>query len=372
MARRNDRERQSLAVADWPALDRALLAAAFQPGDLLDGSGPGARLSPATRRKRAYGYGRWLRFLARQGGLDPALPPAARVTPVHVARYVEALRRTMALSSVRNALEDLTAMLALLQPGTAIPGWLRSMLGRITRLATPVRPVQPRLVPVQQLYAAGLAAMREADAAERAGRSRRCAGAFRDGLAVALLAACPLRRRSCASLRIGRQLLAVGDGFVLQLGPAELKNGTRLVFPLPAELAPWLRRYLGRHRPVLLGPAADAERHPWLTAAGRPLSGGTLAERIGVLTARRLGRPVAMHHFRHAAATGMALHDPHHVRLVAALLGHRTLAASERYYNLATSLEAAGSYQRQLRALHQRLIEEDGPSSSAPAATGRR
>jgi site-specific recombinase XerD len=122
----------------------------------------------------------------------------------------------------------------------------------------------------------------------------------------------------------------------------------------------------------MLGPAADAERHLWLTAAGRPLSGAKLAERVGRLTARRLGRPVAMHHFRHAAATGMALHDPHHVRLVAALLGHRSLAASERYYNLATSLEAAGSYQRQLRALHQRLIEEDGPSSSAPAATGRR
>jgi hypothetical protein len=73
MARRHDRERLSLAVADWPALDCALLAAAFRTGDLLDGSGPGARLASATRRKRVYGYGRWLRFLARQGELDPAL-----------------------------------------------------------------------------------------------------------------------------------------------------------------------------------------------------------------------------------------------------------------------------------------------------------
>ena len=55
-----------------------------------------------------------------------------------------------------------------------------------------------------------------------------------------------------------------------------------------------------------------------------------------------------MHLFRHAAATGMALHDPHHVQLLAALLGHSILATSERYYNMATTTEAARNYQYQL------------------------
>ena len=34
--------------------------------------------------------------------------------------------------------------------------------------------------------------------------------------------------------------------------------------------------------------------------------------------------------------------------LIAALLGHARLATSERYYNMATTTEAARNYQRQL------------------------
>ena len=37
--------------------------------------------------------------------------------------------------------------------------------------------------------------------------------------------------------------------------------------------------------------------------------------------------------------------------LIAVLLGHARLATSERYYNMATTLEAASSYQHLLEAL---------------------
>ena len=62
-----------------------------------------------------------------------------------------------------------------------------------------------------------------------------------------------------------------------------------------------------------------------------------------------------MQHFRHAAATSMAIDDPHHVLLVTALLGHGRIGVSERYYNLATSLEAGRAYQQGLQALLARL-----------------
>ena len=46
---------------------------------------------------------------------------------------------------------------------------------------------------------------------------------------------------------------------------------------------------------------------------------------------------------------------PHHVGLVAALLGHGRDAVGERYYNLANSLEAGRSYQDGVLALRARL-----------------
>src|SRR3954447_12217333 len=84
-------------------------------------------------------------------------------------------------------------------------------------------------------------------------------------------------------------------------------------------------------------------QHLWVSSRGTRLV--KLADRIERFTAERFARRVPMHHFRHAAATSMALDDPHHVGLVAALLGHGRDAVGERYYNLASSVEAGRSYQ---------------------------
>jgi integrase len=52
------------------------------------------------------------------------------------------------------------------------------------------------------------------------------------------------------------------------------------------------------------------------------------------------------HLFRDAAATTLAIHDPQHVRIAAPLLGHRTFATTERYYQQATAMEAHCDYVR--------------------------
>lgn len=339
----------SLPVEAWPAVDQRLLADAFREGDLLGGSGPGVHLRPVSRQKRIYGYGYWLRFLQSHGRLDPDLPPADRATTVNVAAFIHDAQQTKALSSIRVMLEDIVGLLGLMQPDADLKV-LRRALSSVKARASPARPIQPRLVPIRDLLQAGLAEMQAAEERERSCDHYRAA-AYRDGLAVALLAACPLRRRSFVGLRIGTHLQRVADGYLIHLDGADLKCGGPLDFSLPVQLEPLLQRYLDVYRPQLLrGATHDAL---WISARGRPMCAVGLSERIGLVTRRRTGRRLPMHLFRHAAATAMAIDDPHHVRLITALLGHSTLATAERYYNMATSLEAAGNYQQQLMGLRR-------------------
>ena len=83
------------------------------------------------------------------------------------------------------------------------------------------------------------------------------------------------------------------------------------------------------------------------------MSGHTINLRIGEHTQRAFGRPVNMHLFRDCAATSIAIRDPEHIRTAAAVLGHRQFATTEKYYNLARSMEAAGAFHDHLEQLRK-------------------
>jgi integrase/recombinase XerD len=70
-----------------------------------------------------------------------------------------------------------------------------------------------------------------------------------------------------------------------------------------------------------------------------------LYDTIRSRTKAGLGVASNPHLFRDNAATTMALADPEHVRLAAPLLGHRTTATTERYYQQARSLAAHRQFQ---------------------------
>lgn len=337
----------SLPLDLWPEIDRQLFEAAFRQGDLLDAAGAGCHLREESRNKIRHGYGVWLAFLRRQGLLNSEVEPAARVNAAALQPFIDERRQSVAMSSVLCDLGDLTSALRLMQPGTDLR-MLRRALSRARALAVPVRPIQPRLVPPRELFAAGLAQMQRADTTPRACVRYR-AGAYRDGLAVAMLAACPLRRRSFTNLRLNQHLRFHNGKMSLYLEPEDLKAGRPISFPLPSVIVPNVLRYLETFRPVLLAGRSDDAL--WTNAQGAPISEMGMAERISVVTARHLGRAMPMHLFRHAAATGMAIDDPHHVQLIAALLGHSTLTTAERYYNMASSLEAGRQYQNTMRRL---------------------
>ncbi len=62
-------------------------------------------------------------------------------------------------------------------------------------------------------------------------------------------------------------------------------------------------------------------------------------------TRRELGRAVDPHLFRKLIPTELAIHDPEHVGVAQAMLGHADYRTTERAYNMARALDAARRYQ---------------------------
>ena len=95
----------------------------------------------------------------------------------------------------------------------------------------------------------------------------------------------------------------------------------------------------------------------WISASATPASIGMTYGMIMKRTKAKFGRAVHPHLFRHGAATAVATEDPEHVYLTRDLLGHTSLSTSERYYNLAQSLEATRRHQSEVLALRHRPQE---------------
>jgi integrase len=63
--------------------------------------------------------------------------------------------------------------------------------------------------------------------------------------------------------------------------------------------------------------------------------------------------------FRDCAATSIAIEDPKHVRIASQILGHRSTATTERYYNQARAIDAARRYQDFLLTLRGGRMRKD-------------
>ena len=77
--------------------------------------------------------------------------------------------------------------------------------------------------------------------------------------------------------------------------------------------------------------------------------------RVVRVTKEGLERPVNPHLFRDCAATSVAIEDPEHVHIIAAILSHASHATAERYYNQAQSLEAGRVYQKFIAARRREM-----------------
>jgi integrase/recombinase XerD len=142
-----------------------------------------------------------------------------------------------------------------------------------------------------------------------------------------LLYSTGLRRTEVANLRrydadLVRLVLFVREG----------KGRKDRVVPLGARAAAWLDRYLADSRPRLLGAESPAL---FVTDWGQPLHPEQVAAAVRRAKTRAgVAKPGACHLLRHACATHM-LENGADVRFIQALLGHASLATTERYTHVA-------------------------------------
>jgi integrase/recombinase XerD len=236
----------------------------------------------------------------------------------------------------------------------ALRGWFKWLAAEGTIPADPaagiVLPRLPKHLPRALLGVAETEAILEAtDPATPEG--------LRDRAMLELLYSTGLRRTELANLRrydadLVRLVVFVREG----------KGRKDRVVPLGARAAVWLDRYLVQARPRLLGEASEAL---FVTDWGQPVSPEHAADAVRRAKARAgVDKPGACHLLRHACATHM-LDNGADVRHIQAMLGHASLATTERYTHVAIS-----KLQQVHAATHPaRLIRppapEGGPSEDA-------
>lgn len=172
--------------------------------------------------------------------------------------------------------------------------------------------------------------------------------AYRDGLIIAFLAMHPVRRRNLADFDLGRNLIRQGAGFIVAFSGRETKNHVPYENALAEFLIEPMARYLRTWRPILAGRTGRWKRDVgdavWVSVDGSPMSQEGLSGRIEMRTKEAFGKAISPHQFRDAAATTLAINDPARVRVAAPVLGHRSLATTDKHYIQATGLQAQRSF----------------------------
>jgi integrase/recombinase XerD len=349
-------KRRSLPIVAWPERDRLAWEVGTRRADLFEQKGAGTEWSSSSKEKTASGYGLWLCWLGQNGLLDPTLAPGSRVTKPLVADYVAMLSPNCAPYTVVSRLQELYDALRVLAPDTDWR-WLAELWMRLGRRAEPARNKRARLRPPSDLIDLGRRMMTSAEG-ETGWSRRRRAVHYRDGLMIAIRAYRPLRPKNFASIVLGVHLVQQRGQWWLQFSASEMKAKRLYEVAFPRVLIPELEHYLAVHRPVLLAgesgqlsPGTDAL---WVSEVGTMLESGALATRIRKHTKEAFGVSLPPHWFRDAAATSIAIEDPRHVCDAHHILGN-TLAATEKYYNQARSLEASRRHQAMLAALRSSL-----------------
>jgi len=195
----------------------------------------------------------------------------------------------------------------------------RILLNPATELALPHL---PKLLPRALLGVAEVQAiLTAADPASPEG--------LRDRAMLEVLYSTGLRRTELARLKrydadLARLVVFVREG----------KGRKDRVVPLGERAALWLDKYLVESRPRLLGGGSEVL---FVTDWGEPVSPEFVADAVRRAKTRAgIAKPGATHLLRHACATHM-LDNGADVRFIQEMLGHASLATTERYTHVAIS-----------------------------------
>ncbi len=342
---------RALPLSKWPEPDRlAWIDAQAEDDDLLGIRRPAARWRASTKELHSRCYGIWLAWLHSQNLLHAHEAPADRVTKARLAAYLQAEHASgnTARTLINHAV-GLRHMFEALTPERDWT-WMLPMIGKLKTAVTPTRN-HSDLPSIRQLFELGLALTQRAEC-EGTGTLKQRAIVFRNGLAIAMLAARPLMRRAnLASIKIGEHLSREGATYRLQFSDEEMKGRRKRGGLLPQMLTAPIERYIDLYRPALLGSKPDPDGVQFISALGRPICPHALSHEIGKVTDAVFGRRITTHEFRHAAVSSIAKEDPAHVGIVPSVLGHADYRTSEAYYVFADEHAAFQRLDRAVEAL---------------------
>jgi integrase/recombinase XerD len=338
-----------LTYSDWPEDDRTRWEAAFKAGaDQFDDCGPAAHLAEPTRLTLLDDYARFLAFLSAHDIGLLARTPAARIDRKIIESYVGWQPASCGGVTIARILRGLRTTLRYICPGHDW-SWISTIANRIAAKAKH-KPEKHHLVTSEALYALGIELMdratTKANTAENI--SLACALGYRDGLMIALLALIPLRRRTLAALRIGKQLVRSGDQWALDIPARDIKTKRPLEYSISVELSGRIDLYLNQFRCRI--PGTRAHDYLWASKEGGRMFDKTIYATVRRRTREALGFPVNPHRFRRAAATLWSSRDPANVRGVKDLLGHASFTTTEKHYIMAQSRVAGRALARAIES----------------------
>jgi integrase len=343
--RRSSPSQKALALPDWPKADRDTWLAAQETAGALDDGGAASHLNAVTRQDLTRRYAYFLSFVAGQGKLDLQGPAGASVTEQDILDYVRYLEQHVGSVTLAQSIYKISRVAYFLAPGRHWR-WLRRLVRRLELRAKP-RNKRNEVVSIKELYQLGLQLMDQAEQATEATSSFR-ALLYRDGLIIALLAADPLRIANFTALEIGRTVVNDGTTWSVDIPPEETKAGRLHLAVLPDWSARCIDRFVKHYRPFLA--SSEASNGLWLTEVGRPLTSDELYRLICKRTLDAFGKRINPHLFRSCLATSTAVHHGAQIGLAMTVLGHTSIAVTERYYNQAKMIDAVQSYQEILLA----------------------
>jgi integrase len=342
---------RSLPLELWPEPDRNAWIAACQHATRLKRGGVAGHLKPVTREDHARHYGSFLGFLDRCGLLQRNEPGAANVTSENVAAYLIELKGRVSSMTVHGSICKLRRAAQYIAPDRDFT-WLAEIDKELALVARP-RSKFDRLVLTEVLVEAGLTLIHEAEHSRNMTKLAR-ACQVRNGLMVALLALCPIRRKNFAALEIGRSFVKTRGKWWIVLSASETKEHRADERPIDELLTPVIERYLTQHRPLLARSDKPASAL-WLSANdGAPITDKQVARVISMSTFSTVGVKVSPHLFRTSGASTAAIRSGENPFLASALLHHTHPSVTNVHYNRATSLSAAETLRQVVRQYEKR------------------
>ena len=181
------------------------------------------------------------------------------------------------------------------------------------------------------------------------GPSFRKAVAVQITLAIELLTVAPMRISNLVSLDLDDNVIRIGQGKTqsvhLFVPASDVKNDIDLEFPLPNATVKLLDTYITDYRPLLL-----REQARWLFPGlgTNHKNQQTLGMQISSTIETELGLRITAHQFRHLSGYLYLRANPGGYEVVRALLGHKSIETTIRFYAGMEEIAAVREYARVL------------------------